>query len=91
MELKDLRNKETIVELYYKYGEELYERAEADNKFMKEIIKKEEEFFKKLTEEERKAFEEIDELRTQAYSERDKRIFVFAFNLGVRLIMESIK
>ena len=39
----------------------------------------------------KKAFEEIDELRAQANSERDKRIFVFAFNLGVRLIMESIK
>ena len=49
MELKNLADKETIVELYYKYGEELYERAEADNKFVKDILKKEEQFFNKLT------------------------------------------
>ena len=91
MELKNLADKETIVELYYKYGKEIYERTEVDNKFVKDILKKEEQFFNKLTEEEKKAFEKIEELRTQANSERDKRIFVFAFNLGVRLIMESIK
>ena len=46
MELKNLADKETIVELYYKYGEELYERAEADNKFIKDILKKEEQFLR---------------------------------------------
>ncbi len=35
-------------------------------------------------------FDEIDNLRLQNYEETDKRLFTFAFSLGVRLVLESL-
>lgn len=90
MKLGDITNKEKIIELYYLYGEDLYNDTETNNKFMKDILKREEELFDTLTEEQKKVFDEIDNLRLQNYEETDKRIFTFAFSLGVRLVLESL-
>lgn len=57
---------------------------------MKDILKREEELFDTLTEEQKKVFDEIDNLRLQNYEETDKRLFTFAFSLGVRLVLESL-
>ena len=90
MKLGDITNKEKIIELYYLYGEDLYNDTETNNKFMKDILKREEELFDTLTEEQKKVFDEIDNLRLQNYEETDKRLFTFAFSLGVRLVLESL-
>lgn len=90
MKLEDITNKEKIIELYYLYGEDLYNDTETNNKFMKDILKREEELFDTLTEEQKKVFDEIDNLRLQNYEETDKRLFTFAFSLGVRLVLESL-
>lgn len=90
MKLGDITNKEKIIELYYLYGEDLYNETETNNKFMKDILKREEELFDTLTEEQKKVFDEIDNLRLQNYEETDKRLFTFAFSLGVRLVLESL-
>ncbi len=90
MKLGDITNKEKIIELYYLYGEDLYNATEINNKFMKDILKREEELFDTLTEEQKKVFDEIDNLRLQNYEETDKRLFTFAFSLGVRLVLESL-
>ena len=67
MKLGDITNKEKIIELYYLYGEDLYNATETNNKFMKDILKREEELFDTLTEEQKKVFDEIDNLRLQNY------------------------
>lgn len=90
MNLGDITNKEKIIELYYLYGEDLYNDTETNNRFMKDILKREEELFDTLTEEQKKVFDEIDNLRLQNYEETDKRLFTFAFSLGVRLVLESL-
>ncbi len=90
MKLGDITNKEKIIELYYLYGEDLYNDTETNNRFMKDILKREEELFDTLTEEQKKVFDEIDNLRLQNYEETDKRLFTFAFSLGVRLVLESL-
>ncbi len=44
MKLGDITNKEKIIELYYLYGEDLYNATETNNKFMKDILKEKKNF-----------------------------------------------
>lgn len=90
MKIEDITNKDKIIELYYLYGEDLYDNTEINNKFLKEITTREEELFNTLTEEQKKIFNEIDYFRLENNEETDKRLFAYAFSLGVRLVLESL-
>lgn len=90
MELKDLKNKQEIVNLFYLYGEDLYENTEKNDKLLQEILKKEEKLFDSLTEEQQEQFNEINDLRAKDFEESDKKIFTYAFSLGVRLVIQSL-
>lgn len=82
-------NKETILELFELYSDELYERIDEDKEIVKEILMIEEPFYESLNDIQKKQFEEIMELNALDGDEIDRKIFIFAFCLAVRLILES--
>ena len=85
----DLNNRNTILELFDFYEEELYKNTDENIKLMKDILKIENPFYENLTSEQRKQYEELTDLRELNSIVTDRKIFVFAFSLGINLISES--
>lgn len=82
-------NKETIEELFNFYDEDLYRNTEENKEFVNKILKLEEPFYESLTDNQKKEFEELIELHALNGAVTDKRIFIFAFSLAIKLILES--
>lgn len=85
----NFNSKETIEELFNFYDEELYKNTKENKEFVDKISVIEEPFYKSLTDNQKEAFEELVELHALNGAVTDKRIFTFAFSLGVKLILES--
>lgn len=90
MKIKDYTNKEKLQQLFELYEEEMYANTETNTKLLKQIIEAEEKFGEKLTEKQQEEFEKINEIKNEYVGETDKNIFIYAFTLAVRLIIESI-
>ncbi len=90
MSIKDLASKKEIAKLYYLYEEDLNEYMQKDNKLLKEQLQREERLNYALTEEQQEEYTKIEDLRAQNITEEEKRVFIYAFSLGVRLALESI-
>lgn len=82
-------SKETIEELFNFYDEDLYRNTEENKEFVDKISKLEEPFYESLTDNQKKEFEELIELHALNGAVTDKRIFIFAFSLAMKLILES--
>ena len=54
------------------------------------MLKREEKLFESLTEEQQVQFEKIEELRNEQIGEENKGTFIYAFSLGVKLLLESL-
>lgn len=85
----DIDNKETIEQLFNFYEEELYSNTDENRAFVKEILEIEKPFYESLTDNQKKAFEELVDLRSLNGAVTDKKIFVFAFSLAMKLVLES--
>ena len=85
----DLNNKNTILELYNFYEEELNISSDENKKYVKQILEIEEPFYESLSDIQKKQFEDLMELKGLNVGVTDERIFTFAFSLAVRLILES--
>ena len=83
----DINTKETIEQLFNFYEEELYSNTDENRAFVKEILEKP--FYESLTDNQKKAFEELVDLRSLNGAVTDKKIFVFAFSLAMKLVLES--
>lgn len=88
-EKEDYSNKGRIEELYEFYNEDIYKNSEENRKIIDKILKIEDQFYNSLTEKQQKEFEKLIELHSLNSSITDKRIFIFAFRLAVRLILEG--
>lgn len=86
----DFNSKESIKELFEMQQDKLYENTEKNKEIAKQIIKAEDEFYESLTEEEKLKFEKLNDLKLRDREETDCNIFVYAFILASRLIIESI-
>ncbi len=86
---EDYSEKGRIAELYEFYNEEIYIDSEENKKIIDKISVLEEKFYNSLTENQKKEFEELIELHALNSSVTDERIFIFAFRLAIRLILES--
>lgn len=84
----DLNSRNTILELFDFYEEELYKNSDENIKLMKDILNIEKTFYKNLSETQQKQYEEITDLRELNSIATDRKIFVFAFSLAVNLISE---
>lgn len=59
-------------------------------KWLGDILRKiEKTFYESLTDNQKKEFEELVELRSLNVAVTDKKIFIFAFSLAMKLILES--
>lgn len=85
----DINTKETIEQLFNFYDEDLYRNTEENKEFVDKISKLEEPFYKSLTDNQKKEFEELIELHALNGAVTDKKIFVFAFSLAMKLVLES--
>lgn len=89
--VKQLTDKKEIEKLFDYYEEELYNDVEKREENIVAIITKEEELSKTLTEAQKKKFEELSDLNINRNYDINKKIFVWAYSLGVRTIIECIK
>ena len=85
----DINTKETIEQLFNFYDEDLYKNTKENKEFVDKISKIEEPFYKSLTDNQKKEFEELIELHALNGAVTDKKIFVFAFSLAMKLVLES--
>ena len=83
----DINTKETIEQLFNFYDEDLYRNTEENKEFVDKISKLEEPFYESLNDNQKKEFEELIELHALNGAVTDKRIFVFAFSLAIKLIL----
>lgn len=88
--MEELTNKKKIMELYYWCEEDMYESIEVINAVLQKMLRTEEEFLETLTEEQKQKFKQLEELKNEKGEETDKKIFTYAFSLGIRLLLESI-
>lgn len=86
----DFTSKKSIKELFEMQQDKIYENTETNKEIAKEIIKAEDEFYESLTEEEKIKYEKLNDLKLQDREETDCNIFVYAFILASRLILETI-
>ena len=84
----DINTKETIEQLFNFYDEDLYRNIEENKEFVDKISKLEEPFYESLNDNQKKEFEELIELHALNGAVTDKRIFIFAFSLAMKLILE---
>ncbi len=84
----DINTKETIEQLFNFYDEDLYRNTEENKEFVDKISKLEEPFYESLNDNQKKEFEELIELHALNGAVTDKRIFIFAFSLAMKLILE---
>ena len=85
----DYTNKGVILQLFDFYEEELYTNTDENRKLMKDILNIEKPFYENLTANQRKQYEEITDLKALNSVATDKKIFIFAFSLAIKLIFES--
>lgn len=85
----DITNKETILELFERYEEDLYQYTDENREYASKITNIETGFYDSLTDEQKKEFEQLMELKGLNGGVTDRNIFIFAFSLAVRLILES--
>ena len=84
----DINTKETIEQLFNFYDEDLYRNTEENKEFVARISKLEEPFYESLNDNQKKEFEELIELHALNGAVTDKRIFIYAFSLAIKLILE---
>jgi len=85
-----MKNKEAIVELFEANAKEIYEGKGICKNISSKITRMEREICKHLTEEQQLDYEEIKELESQKNSEINKNMFVYAYSLATRLIIEGL-
>ena len=81
-------NKKQILQLFDFYEEELYTNTDENRKLMKDILNVEKLFYENLTADQRKQYEEITDLKALNSVATDRKIFIFAFSLAFKLILE---
>ena len=84
----DYTNKVTILQLFDFYEEELYTNTDENRKLIKDILNIEKPFYENLTTDQRKQYEEITDLKDLNSIATDRKIFIFAFSLAFKLILE---
>lgn len=84
------KEKETIGNLFDIYKEELYKNTDINTKLAKQIFKEEDKLYSELTEQQKQQYEKVNELKEANSTETEKRIFVYAYSLATRLILESM-
>lgn len=87
----DITNKEEISDLFERYSDTIYEEVDKNDEVRKLITEARNNFHQNLTPYQIKQFEKLDELNKQKSDDIDKGIFIYAFSLGIKLMLEAMK
>ena len=85
-----MKSKKTIIELFEANSQEFYEGKGIPRNIAYKVSRLEREFYKNLTEEQQLDYEDIKELESEKQNEINKNIFVYAYGLATRLIVEGL-
>lgn len=85
-----MENKETILQLYDNYIDEIYTANSEKLEVSKEISDLENEFDKTLSEEQKKLLDKIRSKESEKNELIYKQVFIFAYSLANRLMIESL-
>lgn len=86
----DENSKKAIIDLFERYEEDIYTVTKKDKEIVNEICKIEEKFYDGLTNEQKEVYEKLDDLKLQSCALEDKKIFVYAYSLATKLIIEGL-
>ena len=85
-----MENKETILKLYESFIDDIYTMTPENKEMSKEIAVLEEKLNRSVTEEQKKLLEQIDVLETKRVENVYKEVFVFAYSLATKLLVEGL-
>ena len=85
-----MKDKETILKLYDNFMDEIYTMTPENHIFLSEIATLEDKLNKTLTDQQKKILNKINELESQRVENVYKEVFVFAYSLATKLIVEGL-
>ncbi len=85
-----MRNKETISKLFEDNISKIYEKEE-NEELTKEIMECENQLVKRFSKEQLDLFNKINELKGKRRNNLDRNIFIYAFSLSNKLMIESLE
>ncbi len=85
-----MSNKETISKLFENNISKIYEKEE-NEELTKEIMECENQLLKGLSKEQKELFNTINELKGKRRNNLDRNIFIYAFSLSNKLMIESLE
>lgn len=85
-----MERKETILDLYDKYANEIYKISQKELDLLKEISNIEYKLNETFKDEQRQLFDEIQNLMNQKSELINKQTFTFAYSLASRLCVEAL-
>ena len=85
-----MRNKETISKLFEDNISKIYEKEE-NEELTKEIMECENQLVKRFSKEQLDLFNKINELKWKRRNNLDRNIFIYAFYLSNKLMIESLE
>ena len=83
--------KNTILDLYNRFADEIYDQALKNNKLSNEILFLENKLIESLSEEQKEVFDKINAKRSEQEELIYKEMFISAFSLATRLFVEGLK
>ena len=86
-----MENKETLIELFNNYSDEIYKRTERQNEIGNRIIKLETQLYESLTEKQKHQIQQLQHLHAEREQITHRDIFVYAYSLANRLMIESLQ
>lgn len=86
-----MEDKKTILDLYYKMSEEVYEVTPEIKKILKETIEITDKLRSTLTEEQKRLLDKVIEKESERGEVVGKQIFVKAFSFATKLFEEGLK
>ena len=85
-----MESKETILKLYDNFIDDIYAMTPKNNVNLSKLVALEEELNKSLNDKQKELLNSINELEAQRDENVYKEIFVFAYSLATKLLVEGL-
>lgn len=82
--------KETILNIYEKFADEIYENASNDFEMTEEVFRLQNKFYSSLSDEQKKMFEHLQDFEYEKNEAINKNTFIYAFSLATKLFIEGL-
>ena len=86
-----MESKDTILQMFKLYEDEILEVTDIHNKIIKKKLEILQPFYENLTKEQKEEFEKIENIESERVDEVYKNIFIYGYSLANRLLVESLK